>query len=84
MPAAVLTSKGQVTIPKEVRDRLSIRKGNVVDFIPEGRGYRIAARLGSVVDVFGMLPKPPRPATIEEMDNGIALGAMENLANDRS
>jgi antitoxin PrlF len=28
----VVTSKGQVTIPKPIRDRLGIRPGNTVDF----------------------------------------------------
>jgi antitoxin PrlF len=34
-----VTSKGQVTIPKPVRDRLNIKPGSVVDFelAPDGR-----------------------------------------------
>ncbi len=38
MPTTV-TSKGQVTIPKPVRDRLGIKPGNAVEFelIPDGR-----------------------------------------------
>ena len=34
-----VTSKGQVTIPKPVRDRLGIEPGNAVDFVltPDGR-----------------------------------------------
>ncbi|MGV1789698.1 AbrB/MazE/SpoVT family DNA-binding domain-containing protein [Rhizobium sp. A37_96] len=33
-----VTEKGQVTIPKEVRDRLGIRPGSEVDFIASGNG----------------------------------------------
>ncbi|MET3890508.1 antitoxin PrlF [Bosea sp. OAE506] len=37
--ATTVTSKGQVTIPKPVRDRLGIKPGNAVDFRmdPDGR-----------------------------------------------
>lgn len=37
--AVTVTSKGQVTIPKRVRDRLGIRAGTAVDFelAPDGR-----------------------------------------------
>lgn len=33
---AKVTSKGQITIPKEVRDKLNIKEGNVVSFYPNG------------------------------------------------
>ena len=33
MPTATLTSKGQVTIPAEVRDRLGLKTGDKVDFL---------------------------------------------------
>lgn len=33
-----VTEKGQVTIPKEIRDRLGIGPGSEVDFIASGRG----------------------------------------------
>ena len=37
--ATTVTSKGQVTIPKTIRDRLGIQPGNAVDFRmdPDGR-----------------------------------------------
>jgi antitoxin PrlF len=37
--ATTVTSKGQVTIPKPIRDRLGIKPGNAVDFelAPDGR-----------------------------------------------
>jgi looped-hinge helix DNA binding domain, AbrB family len=31
--STTVTSKGQVTIPKPVRDRLNIKPGNAVDFV---------------------------------------------------
>ena len=36
--STTVTSKGQVTIPKKVRDYLGIRPGTSVDFLPEPGG----------------------------------------------
>jgi AbrB family looped-hinge helix DNA binding protein len=46
--ATTVTSKGQVTIPKPVRDRLGIKPGNAVEFelVPRHRDYDSLAVLG--------------------------------------
>lgn len=36
-----VTEKGQVTIPKDVRDRLGIVPGSEVDFVPDEKGARL-------------------------------------------
>jgi len=36
-----LTTKGQVTIPKAVRDDLGLRPGDEVDFVRDDGGFRI-------------------------------------------
>lgn len=36
-----VTEKGQVTIPKEIRDRLKIGPGSQVGFIPDDKGVRL-------------------------------------------
>ncbi len=43
--STTVTSKGQVTIPKAVRDRLNIKPGNAVDFelAPDGRVVLVKA-----------------------------------------
>ena len=38
---ALVTSKGQVTIPKELRDRFGIKPGAQVDFTPAEDGIRL-------------------------------------------
>jgi AbrB family looped-hinge helix DNA binding protein len=75
---ATLTSKGQVTIPKAVRDALHLRAGDRLDFILEADGtVRILPITGSVKRLKGMLPAPARTLTIEEMDDVIAQGAAD-------
>ena len=38
-----VTEKGQVTIPKPIRDRLGIGPGSEVDFVEEGDGIRLVS-----------------------------------------
>ena len=38
MPASTLTSKGQTTIPKEVRDHLRLHSGDQIDFVVQADG----------------------------------------------
>lgn len=75
MFAATVTSKGQVTIPKDVRDALHIRSGTELTFVikPDGTVY-IRPRTGSIWDIIGKL-KATRHATIEDMNDAIARGA---------
>jgi len=39
--ATRVTIKGQVTIPKAVREGLGLRPGDEVEFVAEGGGYRL-------------------------------------------
>ena len=67
-----LTSKGQVTIPKAVREALALCPGDRLDFVLEADGtVRVLPVRGSVKDLKGMLPKPQRPVTLDEMDETI-------------
>jgi AbrB family looped-hinge helix DNA binding protein len=62
MSQTTLTSKGQVPIPKNVRDSLGLHVGDKIEFVITEK----------VDDVFGILHKPGRPAvTVEEMEAGI-------------
>jgi bifunctional DNA-binding transcriptional regulator/antitoxin component of YhaV-PrlF toxin-antitoxin module len=66
-------------MPKAVRDRLGLATGSRIDFIEDENGYRIVANRASVSGLYGILPKPDRPLTLEEMEAGIALGAAESM-----
>jgi len=58
MEATSVTSKGQVTIPKEVRQRLGIRQGSRIEFLLVGDHVEVRVK-SSPVEVkdkgFGML-----------------------------
>jgi AbrB family looped-hinge helix DNA binding protein len=70
MPRATVTIKGQVTIPKAVRDHLSIEAGDQVDFrFEEGRRVVLEPVTVRAADLKGILRRPGmRPLRTEEMD----------------
>jgi AbrB family looped-hinge helix DNA binding protein len=55
--AARMTSKGQLTVPKAVRDALGLREGDDVVFRVEGRRATLA-RLPDLLDLAGVVPVP--------------------------
>ena len=74
MIAATLTSKGQITIPKIVRQSLHLQAGDRIVFVLQGENeVSIKAITRSVDDVFGMLhQKGMRARSVEEMNAAIA------------
>lgn len=75
MATAKVTSKGQITIPAEVRARLGLRPGSRLTFVATANGYEIHPQSGSVQDLRGAVPQPSRPVSIDEMNAAIAAGA---------
>jgi AbrB family looped-hinge helix DNA binding protein len=78
MAVATLTSKGQTTIPKEIRDLLKLAPGDKLDFVVESDG-RVVLRPATVHvrELRGMLRRKGRKAvSLEQMDRAIAEGAM--------
>ena len=73
MTTAVLTSKGQITIPKEVRERLNVEAGDRVEFVEAEPGvFTLIAATRDIRELKGIVPKLSRPVSIEEMNAGIA------------
>ena len=73
--ATVITSKGQVTIPKALRDKLKLHAGDRLDFIVEPDGTaRLVPVTASIKELKGLVPKPKRKLSLEDMENAIAKG----------
>jgi len=75
---AKLSSKGQATVPKAVRDRLQIRPGDRFKFFFHPDGVIILPRISST-RLKGMIPKPAHSVSLEEVDRAIAEGATERF-----
>ncbi len=75
---AIMTSKGQVTFPKAIREQLHLEPGDKLEFTITNEGQLlIVPRTASVNKLKGMLSKPKNPVSLEEMDMAIARGATE-------
>lgn len=76
MTTATITSKGQLTVPKAVREALGIGPGDRVDFVQMADGnFAVLPATQSVKRLKGIIPKPNKPVSLEDMDNAIARGA---------
>ncbi len=72
MAVATLTSKGQTTIPKSVRDRLSLKAGDRLEFVVQDDGsVLMVPATVSLDDLEGVLPAPARPVTLHAMKRAI-------------
>ncbi len=72
MTTATLTSKGQITIPVEVRHELQVDTGDRVEFIQIAPGrYEFVAANRSITELKGMFGKPAKPVSIDDMNRAI-------------
>ena len=85
MSATTVTSKGQITIPKDVRERLGLEAGDRVVFVVQSdRDVVLKPAKTDVRELHGMLYRKGRPPrSIEEMDEGIARSLAEKHARRR-
>jgi len=73
MSVATVTSKGQITIPSDVRKALSVTAGDRVEFVSlESGKFLFVLAKRPVTDLKGLFGKPAKAVTIEEMNGAIA------------
>jgi antitoxin PrlF len=71
MASATLTSKGQVTLPKSVRERLGVEAGDRLEFIESEQGFLIVAATRDIRSLKGIVSRLTKPVTIEAMNRVI-------------
>ncbi len=72
MAVGTITSKGQTTIPKSVRDRLALKAGDRLEFVVQDDGaVLMVPATVSLDELEGMLPRPSRTVTLDDMDRAI-------------
>jgi antitoxin PrlF len=74
---SAITSKGQATIPKAIRDHLGLRTGDRVKFFVHPDGSVVLLPKLPVSALRGMVKARQPPVTIEEMTEAAAVGAAE-------
>ena len=82
MLKSAITSKGQVTIPKKIREFLKVKTSDKIIFTPiEDGQVLITTRQIPASALFGMLKhrRPARPVSLKEMDSAIRKRRAERM-----
>jgi antitoxin PrlF len=73
MTTATVSSKGQITIPANVREALQVGTGDRVEFVEVDPGrFEVVAATHSVQELKGMFGKPRKSVSIVDMNKAIA------------
>ena len=73
---ATLSVKGQVTMPKPIREKCGLESGDKLDFLLRDDGVLEVVPIKQPASrLKGMLPRPSRVVSLDEMDKAIAKGA---------
>ena len=86
IPTARVTSKGQITIPNSVRDRLKLEPGDKVDFTIEAENRVVlrATRI-DIRELKGLLQRRGiKPVSVEEMNRVVRERAVQSVLPPRS
>ena len=84
MPTATLTSKGQITLPSELRRSLSLNSGDQIEFFNLADGsYALRPLTGSVRDLKGIVPKPAKPVSLAQLKRAVLAGAVRRDLGSR-
>ena len=81
MTTATITTKGQITIPKAIRDSLMLSAGDKIEFVVIDKREALIRPVSKKVDeVFGLLHKRARKViSVEEMDKKIGQKLKEHF-----
>lgn len=73
MSTATVTSKGQITIPAEVRKALHVKAGDRVNFVEVEPGrFEVVAATRSITELKGLFGPPAKAVSIDDMNKAIA------------
>ena len=77
---AAITSKGQATIPKAIRDHLGLKPGGRVKFFIHPDGSVVLLPKLPITTLKGSVRPAPGPVTIDDMSEAAVAGAAEAFA----
>jgi AbrB family looped-hinge helix DNA binding protein len=67
-----LSAKGQVTLPKELRDAMGLKAGDELVYTLVGDNFLVTPKSIDFNDLAGLLGAPPNgPATLDEIDDTV-------------
>jgi antitoxin PrlF len=79
---STITSKGQITLPRSVRQSLGLSTGDKVDFVAVEGGFMLVPMRQDIRALKGRFGgRVDRPVTLEEMDEEIGRAAADRLGS---
>jgi AbrB family looped-hinge helix DNA binding protein len=80
MSASTVTRKGQVTIPKTIRDRLGVKEGEKVFFVVRGGEVVLKVLRGNILDLKGSVKPSARPEDFESVRRSVKQAVSKKVA----
>ena len=80
MLESTITRKGQVTIPKAIRDRLGVKEGVKVLFIMRGEEVVLKVVKGTILDLRGSVQPSARPEDFEKIRQSVKQAVAKKVA----
>lgn len=71
MTASIVSTKGQIVIPATIRSELGIAVGSRVEFVKTDEGWLIKPAILPVTALKGLLGKPEKRVSVEDMNRAI-------------
>lgn len=79
---SVVTSKGQTTLPKKVRDALGLQPGDKLRYAVLKNGGVWFGKVQPIESLFGMLHYDGPPVSLEDMERGIIESAVASALGE--
>jgi AbrB family looped-hinge helix DNA binding protein len=79
---SVITRKGQVTIPKEIRDHLKAKEGEKVAFVMRGDDVILRMMRGNILDLKGTVKPLKRPQNFEGIRKSVKKAITRRIARE--
>ena len=80
MLESTITRKGQVTIPKAIRDRLGVKKGEKVLFVMRGEEVVLKVIKGTILDLRGSVKPSAHPEDFEKIRQSVKQAVAQKVA----
>ncbi len=82
MSTSTITRKGQVTIPKEIRDALGLAEGDRVFFVRRGEEIVLKVLRGNILELRGSVKASKRPESFEKIREATKKKVASKVAGD--
>jgi len=82
MLESTVTRKGQITIPKAIRDRLGVKEGEKVIFVLRGEEVVLKIIRGSILDLKGSVKPRAHPEDFEAIRKSVRRDVSKRIAGN--